>query len=127
MTITELRERIGTTILDQLACTSDGAGGGRLRAMIAATDIATLISSATSKDVPPRSPGVGFRFSGCKEWNGVEIYLDEGLDRYILRFYRMRLEGGAGTVLTLGPWIDDIYASELPINFRERTGLDTHL
>ena len=120
-------ESVGSTILDQLACTSGGAGEGRLRAMLGATDIVTLISSATSKDVPPRSPGVGFRFRGCKDWNGVEIFLDKGSDQYILRFYRMRLEGGVGTVLTLGSWIDDIYASELPINFLDRTGLDTHL
>ena len=86
----------------------------------------TLIAGATSKVVRPHSPGVGFRFRGCKDWNGVEIFLDQEKDTYILRFYRMQLEN-VGTVLTLGPWIDDIYASELNINFRERTGLDTHL
>ena len=126
MTIAEHRERVGTTILDQLAGTSGGSGEGRLRAMLGARDITTLISGATSKDAPPRSPGVGFRFKGCRDWNGVDIFLDEGRDQYILRFYRMQLEA-KGTVLTLGPWIDDIYGSELAINFRERTGLDTHL
>ena len=121
------QESIATTILDQLACTSGGTGVNRLRAMVEATNIVTLIAGATSEVVPPHSLGIGFRFRGCKDWNGVEIFLDQGRDTYILRFYRMRLEGGAGTVLTLGPWIDDIYASELNINFRERTGLDTHL
>ena len=118
------QKSIATTVLDQLACTSGGTGVNRLRAMVEATNIVTLIAGATSKVVRPHSPGVGFR--GCKDWNGVEIFLDQEKDTYILRFYRMQLEN-VGTVLTLGPWIDDIYASELYINFRERTGLDTHL
>ena len=91
--------------------------------------ITTLIAGATTgSGLPPRSPevGVGFRFKGCKDWNGVEIFLDEGRDQYVLRFYRIRLYS-KGPMITLGPWIDDIYASELGINFRERTGLDTHL
>ena len=127
MTVAEYRERVGTAILDQLASASGGAGKGRLRAMLGATDFVTLIASVTSREVPPCSHGVGFRFKGCKDWNGVEIFLDEGRDQYLLRFYRMRLEATKGTGLTLGPWIDDIYASELAINFQERTGLDTHL
>ena len=126
MTTAEQRKQVGTTILDQLACTSGGTGVNRLRAMVEATNIVRLIAGATSKAVPPHSPGVGFRFRGCKDWNGVEIFLDQEKDTYILRFYRMQLEN-VGTVLTLGLWIDDIYASELYINFRERTGLDTHL
>ena len=126
MVSTAYHKSIATTVLDQLACTSGGTGVNRLRAMVEATNIVRLIASATSKAVPPHSPGVGFRFRGCKDWNGVEIFLDQEKDTYILRFYRMQLED-AGTVLTLGPWIDDIYASELYINFRERTGLDTHL
>ena len=116
------QESVGTTILDQLARTSGGAGEGRLRAMMKAANIVTLIASDPHDAVPPGSPGVGFRFRGCKNWNGVEIFLDEGRDQYILRFYKIQLGGAA---LTLGPWIDDIYASELAINFRERTGLDT--
>ena len=105
MTIAEQRERIGTTILDQLACTSGGAGENRLRAMVGATNIQTLISGVTNEEsVSLRSAGVGFRFKGCREWNGIEIYLDEGRDEYIIRFYQMRLEGGAGTVLTVGKW-----------------------
>ena len=127
MTIAEQRERIGTTILDQLARTSGGAGENRLRAMVGATNIQTLISRATDTWLPPRSPGVGFRFRGSKEWNGIEIYLDQGNDTYSIRFYRMRLEGGAGTVLTLGEWMDDIYADDLEGLFRDETGLDIHL
>ena len=126
MTSAAYQESIATTILDQLACTSGGTGVNRLRAMVEATNIVTLIAGATSEVVPPHSLGIGFRFRGCKDWNGVEIFLDQEKDTYILRFYRMQLEN-VGTVLTLGPWIDDIYASELNINFRERTGLDTHL
>ena len=128
MTIAEQRESVGTTILDQLAFTSGGAGENRLRAMLGATNFTTLIAGVTSdKSVPPRSPGVGFRFKGCRKWNGIEIYLDQAEDSYIIRFYRSNLKGGAGPILTLGPWIDDIYASELPVNFLERTGLDTYL
>ena len=126
MVSTAYHESIATTVLDQLAGTSGGTGVNRLRAMVEATNIVRLIAGAASKAVPPHSPGIGFRFRGCKDWNGVEIFLDQEKDTYILRFYRMQLED-AGTVLTLGPWIDDIYASELYINFRERTGLDTHL
>ena len=130
MTIAEHRERVGTTILDQLACANGGAGQGRLRAMVGATYIVTLVAGLFTNDgVPDGSPGVGFRFKGCLDWNGVEIFLDEGRGQYIMRFYltRLRLEGSDATVLTLGPWIDDIYASELYINFRERTGLDARL
>ena len=126
MTSATYHESVRSTILDQLACTSGGTGVNRLRAMVEATNIVRLIAGATSEAAPPHSPGVGFRFRGCKDWNGVEIFLDQEKDTYILRFYRMQLED-VGTVLTLGPWIDDIYASELYINFRERTGLDTHL
>ena len=87
----------------------------------------TLVAGGLTYDgVPDGSPGVGFRFKGSKDWNRVEIFLDEGRAQYILRVYRMQLEPTKGTVLTLGPWIDDIYASELYINFRERTGLDPY-
>ena len=80
------QESIATTILDQLACTSGGTGINRLRAMVEATNIVTLIAGATSEVVPPHSLGIGFRFRGCKDWNGVEIFLDQGRDTYILRF-----------------------------------------
>ena len=76
----------GATILDQLAGTSGGAGQNRLRAMVKATDFEALVASATSEVVPPRSPGVGFRFRGSKNWNGIEIFLDEDSDTYTLRF-----------------------------------------
>ena len=127
MTIAEQRERIGTTILDQLACTSGGAGENRLRAMVGATNIQTLISGVTNEEsVPLRSAGVGFRFKGCKEWNGIEIYLDQGTDEYVARVHRTQLKGGVGTVLTLGEW-ERYYASELCAMFTHSTGLDTHL
>ena len=125
MTIAEQRDLIGTTILDQLARTSGGAGENRLRAMMAATHIVTLVGREF--EIDPVSPGVGFRFKGCKKWNGIEIFLDEGKDAYILRFYRMRLEGGAGTVLTLGDWVTNVYAEALPVTFTYNTGLDTRL
>ena len=124
MTIAEQRERIGTTILDQLARTSGGAGENRLRAMVGARNIQTLVGGEfTINPVPPHSPGVGFRFKGCKKWNGIEIFLDEGNDAYILRFYRMRLECGADTVLTLGDWVTNVYAEALPVTFTYNTGL----
>ena len=127
MAIAEQRERIGTTILDQLTCASGGAGERRLRAMVAARDICSVISGVTNEEsVPLRSVGVGFRFKGCKEWNGIEIYLDEGRDEYIIRFYQIRLEGGAGTTLTAGKW-ERYYAKELCAMFTAYTGLDTHL
>ena len=126
MTIAEDRERVGTTILDQMTCSGGGAGQGRLRAMVAATDITTLIAGSTNEEsVPPRSHGVGFRFRGCKEWNGMEIYLDRGRDEYVVRFYRMHL-GKAGTELMLGAW-ERYYAAELCAMFTCYTGLDTHL
>ena len=127
MTTAEYRERVGTTILDQLACTSGGAGQSRLRAMMKATDIKTLVAGElNSEEVPAGSPGVGFRFSGSKAWNGIEIYLNRENDIYSLRFYRMQLEN-AGTVLTLGEWVHSSYAGELESTFRGATGLDTHL
>ena len=91
-----------------------------------ASNICTLIASASSEEVPPSSPGVGFRFRGSKAWNGIEIYLASGDDSYSLRFYKMNLES-AGTVLTLGEWMHGIYASELEDIFRGATGLNTHL
>ena len=125
MTMAEQRERIGTTILDQLACTSGGAGENRLRAMVGAVNIQTLVGREFEIDpVPNHSPGVGFRFKGCKNWNGVEIFLDQGNDTYILRFYQIRLKGGK---VALGEWMDDIYAEDLSTVFTDNTGLDTHL
>ena len=127
MTTAEQREQVGTTILDQLASTSGGAGENRLRAMMDATDFKTCVAGAfTSDDVLQGSPGVAFRFRGCKKWNGIEIFLDEGNDTYNLRFYRMQLED-AGTVLTLNKWMKDIYADDLASLFTDNTGLDTHL
>ena len=126
MTTPEYREGVGTIILDQLARTSGGAGEGRLRAMVAATSITTLVAGASIEVVPQHSIGVGFRFSGCKKWNGIEIYLDRGWDDCVARFYRMNLES-AGTVLTLGQWVPGITAEGLAVIFREETGLDTHL
>ena len=120
-------ERVGTTILDQLAHAAGGAGENRLRAMVKATDVVTRIASATSEVVTPRSPGVGFRFRGSKDWNGIEIFLNRVSDTYSLRFYRMKLEVGVGTVLTLGKWMHHVYAEDLELIFREQTGLDTHL
>ena len=120
-------EAVGDTILDQLAAASGGAGENRLRAMMKATDFETLIGSAISEVWPPGSPGVGFRFRGCKTWNGIEIFLDEGSDTYSLRFYRMKLETGVGTVLTTGEWMRDVYAEDLEFIFLEQTGLATHL
>ena len=127
MTTAEQRKQVGTTILDQLASTTGGAGENRLRAMMEATDFKTCVAGAfTSDDVLQGSPGIGFRFRGCKKWNGIEIFLDEGNDTYNLRFYRMQLED-AGTVLTLGDWITGIPAKALSVTFTYNTGLDTHL
>ena len=125
MTITEQRKYVATTILDQLARTSGGAGAGRLRAMMSAATIQTLVGREFEIDaVPNQSPGVGFRFKGCKNWNGVEIFLDQGNDTYILRFYQILLKSGT---VALGKWMDDIYAEDLSRVFTDATGLDTHL
>ena len=120
-------EVVGDTILDQLAATSGGAGENRLRAMVKATDVTNLMSSINDEVPAPRSPGVGFRFRGSKTWNGIQIYLDAGSDTYSLRFYRMKLETGVGTVLTTGEWMRDVYAEDLERIFLEQTGLATHL
>ena len=53
------QESIATTILDQLACTSGGTGVNRLRAMVEATNIVTLIAGATSEVVPRTAWGSG--------------------------------------------------------------------
>ena len=120
-------EAVGTTILDEMTCTSGGAGESRLRAMVAARDICTLISGVTNEEsVPLRSAGVGFRFKGCEKWNGIEIYLDRDADEYVVRVYRVQLERGVGTTLTLGEW-ERYYAAELCAMFTDYTGLDTHL
>ena len=127
MTTAEQRKQVGTAILDQLASTSGGGGEDRLRAMVDGSDFKTCVAGAfTSDDVLHGSPGIGFRFRGCKKWNGIEIFLDEGNDTYNLRFYRMQLED-AGTVLTLSKWMNDIYADDLASLFTDNTGLDTHL
>ena len=123
-------ESVGTTILDQLTCANGGAGECRLRAMVGARDITTLIAGElTSEEVPTGSPGIGFRFRGCNKWehwNGVEIFYDRDPDEYVARFYRMNLESGVGTVLTTGEW-ERYYAAELCAMFTRYTGLDTHL
>ena len=93
--------------------------------MVGAANIQTLVGSELEIDpVPAHSPGVGFRFKGCKNWNGVEIFLDQGNDTYILRFYQIRLKSGK---VALGEWMDDIYAEDLETVFTDNTGLDTHL
>ena len=81
------QQQVGTTILDQLARTTDGSGFHRLQAMVGAMDIKTLQASDTSEVVPPLSFGAGFRFKGSKAWNGIEIFLNLGDDSYSLRFY----------------------------------------
>ena len=80
------------------------------RRLVGAMDIKTLQASDTSEVVPPLSFGAGFRFKGSKAWNGIEIFLNLGDDSYSLRFYRMKLEAKAGTVLTLGEWMHGVYA-----------------
>ena len=120
-------EVVGDTILDQLAATSGGAGENRLRAMVKAPDVTNLMSSINDEVPAPRSPGVGFRFRGSKDWNGIEIFLDRAADTHTMRFYRMQLENGKGTVLTTGEWMHDVYAEDLERIFQEQTGLDTHL
>ena len=126
MTTATRREFVGKTILDQLASTSGGAGENRLRAMVDARDFKTCIASPTSKPAPPGSFGIRFRFRDSKKWNGIEIFLDQDSDTYILRFYRMQLED-AGTVLTLGEWVTGVPAQALSVTFTYNTGLDTHL
>ena len=123
-------ERVGTIILDQLAHAPTGAGENRLRVMVKATEIVTLIAHPDTDlagEVFARSPGVGFRFRGSKDWNGIEIYLDLASDTYTLRFYRRQPENRFGTVLTTGEWMHDVYAEDLGRIFRDETGLDTHL
>ena len=119
---------VGMTILDQLARSGDRVGAGMLRAMVGATHIVALEAGSTNeKSVPLGSVGVGFKFRGCRKWNGIEVYLDGGSDSYILRFYRMNLKGGVGAVPTLGEWMSEIYAEDLATVFTKETGLDTRL
>ena len=126
MTTAEQRKQVGTAILDQLASTSGGAGENKLRAMMEASDFKTSVASPTTKPAPTGSPGIEFRFRGCEKWNGIEIFLDQDSNTYILRFYRMQLED-TGTVLTLGEWITGVPAKALSVTFTYHTGLDTHL
>ena len=121
-------ESVGIRILDQLTCANGGAGKGRLRAKLGARNITILIAGGfTNEESPlPRSPGIGFRFRGCKKWNGIEIYLDRGAHNYTLRFYQMNWTVLAGPMLTLGEWMKDIYADDLSRVFTDATGLDTH-
>ena len=127
MASTTYEERVANIILDQLAHAPVGAGENRLRAMVKATDVTNLIAHPNDKEVFVSSPGVGFRFRGSKDWNGIEIFLDRAADTYTMRFYRMQLENGKGTVLTTGEWMHDVYAEDLERIFQEQTGLDTHL
>ena len=64
MTSATYRESVGDTILDQLAYTSGGAGAGRLRAMVGATEIEAQTAGRSYDKLPKGSPGVGFRFRG---------------------------------------------------------------
>ena len=118
---------VGGTIFDQLASTSGGAGLGRLRAMLGATDFRVLKVGVLHHKIPEGIVGIGFRFKGCKKWNGIEIYLDRATDTYFMRFYKMQVERGRGTVLTAGEWVYGVYAEDLERIFRNETGLDTHL
>ena len=118
--IAEQREYIGTTILDQLACTSGGAGADRLRAMVGASNITTLSASADHWAATAGSAGIKFRFKGCKDWNGVEIFYDYYSDEYVARFSRR------GRAITFASW-ERYYAAELCAMFTGYTGLETHL
>ena len=69
---------IATTIIQQMG------GGGKLRAMVGASDIFAL------------EAGVQFSFKGCKEANKVKIDLTE-MDTYNISFYKIPKLGKINT------------------------------